>query len=50
MKIERSVHFKTEKEKFDLKIIKQKHKKEMIKAGLDPKKRMNLSDPSKIKS
>ena len=47
--IKKNINFKTEKEKFDLKKIKQEHKIKMINSGFDPKKRLNISEPSILK-
>jgi len=42
------VHKKTKAEKKELKEIISAHKKSLIKAGFNPKKRLNLSEPTII--
>lgn len=40
------VHKKTKAEKLELKELKSAHKKSLIKAGFNPKKRLNISEPA----
>lgn len=44
--LDESVHLKTKAEKLELKELKSAHKKKLIKAGFNPKKRLNLSEPA----
>jgi hypothetical protein len=46
--LDKSVFVKNSSEKEDLKKIKVEHKKQLINAGFNPKKRLNLSEPTTL--
>lgn len=45
LRIDRSIFEKSEASKVELANLKARHKRELIAAGFDPKKRMNISEP-----
>lgn len=46
--LDSSVNYKSKKEKDILKKIKSEHKKALLKAGFNSKKRLNLSNPTTL--